>query len=358
MKSQLKAVAVLLLTAVLGTGAFAQDPHFSQYNASPLNVNPAMTGLFNGNYRITAIYRGQWNSILSNDQPQGIPLFRTFSASFDMRVPIPVSKFDAFGWGLVVMNDAAGASEFKTTQVNLSLAYMKALDRQGKHYLTAGFQAGAALRSINYAQLRFGNQFDPSIGDFNPNLPNQETLGDDNFVFFDLGAGIFWYSFPKKRTNYWAGVALSHINRPDQSFYENRDAKLYMKITGTGGLQVPLGNQLDLLPSFLILSQGPAFETQVGMFLKLLFEANEPLGNAFYIGPWYRIVRGEEKGIASDALILQTRFDFASFSLGFAYDLNFSELTPATNAQGSYEVSLVHIGAFKQKSKVKYCPRF
>ncbi len=353
MKAQLKVASLLVLAVFMGFGAAAQDPHFSQYNAAPLTINPAMTGVFNGNYRFTAIYRSQWGSVLKDES---VPMFRTFAASYDMRIANPGSKHDAFGVGVSFMNDRAGEAEFGTNQVNLSFSYLKALDRQGKHFLTAGFQGGLGFRSINYNNLRFGNQFDGT--GFDPNKPNLETFGDDNFTFFDLGAGVFWYYAPKKRTNFYAGFGVAHLNRPDQSFLEGPDAKLFIRYTGTGGVQVPLGGQLDLLPSFLIMSQGPAFETQVGMLLKLLFEANDPQGNAFYIGPQYRIVRGEDKAIASDALILITRFDFSSFSLGFAYDLNFSELTAATNSRGAFEVSAIHVGAFKKKSKVAFCPRF
>lgn len=352
MKTPLKLLTSVVLAATLTSEVFAQDPHFSQYNASPLNINPAMTGMFNGNYRLTAIYRSQWNSILKDE---AIPMFRTFSASFDLRIPVPANK-DAFGVGLSFINDKAGESEFGTNGVYLSFSYLKALDQQGKNFLSAGFQPGLNYRSINYANLRFGRQFDGT--GFDPTLPHGETFMDDHFLFFDLGAGLFWYYFPKKRTNFWAGFAISHLNRPVQSFFEADSVKLYMRYTGTGGVQVPLGGQLDLLPSFLIMSQGPAFETQIGTFIKLLFESNKPQGNAFYIGPWYRIVRGEDKSIASDALILATRFDFASFSFGFAYDLNFSELTSATNGRGAFEVSALHVGAFKQKPKVIYCPRF
>jgi len=358
MKTPMKLSSLLVLAIALCMEGFAQDPHFSQYNASPLNINPAMTGMFNGNYRITAIYRSQWHSILGSNEfdKKGVPQFRTTSASFDLRIPIPSNK-DAFGVGLNFLNDAAGAAEFGTNSISLNLAYLKALDQQGKNFLSLGFQAGVNYRSINYQNLRFGNQFDGT--GFNPSLNHQEPfINDDKFLFFDLGAGLFWYYFPKKRTNYWAGFAVSHLNRPDVSFFEDEEAKLYMRYTGSGGLQVPLGGSLDLLPSFLVMSQGPAFETQVGTYIKLLFESNKPQGNAFYIGPWYRIVRGLDKTIASEALILATRFDYSSFSLGFAYDLNFSELTVATNSRGSFEVSALHVGSFKQKPKVIYCPRF
>jgi len=62
--------------------ANAQDPHFSQYTASPLYLNPAMTGVFGCNYRLTMIYRSQWSSVLRDE---AVPMFRTTGASYDMR---------------------------------------------------------------------------------------------------------------------------------------------------------------------------------------------------------------------------------------------------------------------------------
>ncbi len=55
----------------------AQDPRFSQYYASPWNLNPALTGVFNGRWRATANYRDQWGSFLSP-----VP-FRTYAAAVE-----------------------------------------------------------------------------------------------------------------------------------------------------------------------------------------------------------------------------------------------------------------------------------
>ncbi|MFN5930178.1 MAG: type IX secretion system membrane protein PorP/SprF, partial [Sphingobacteriales bacterium] len=38
----------------------AQDPHFSQFFASPLTLNPANTGNFSGRLRVAGNYRNQW----------------------------------------------------------------------------------------------------------------------------------------------------------------------------------------------------------------------------------------------------------------------------------------------------------
>src|SRR6185437_7654822 len=43
--------------------ATAQDPAFSQFFASPLSLNPALTGKFNGSVRVAGNYRNQWPQI-------------------------------------------------------------------------------------------------------------------------------------------------------------------------------------------------------------------------------------------------------------------------------------------------------
>ena len=43
--------------------SLAQDPNFSQFFASPLTLNPALTGKFDGTFRLAGNYRNQWPSI-------------------------------------------------------------------------------------------------------------------------------------------------------------------------------------------------------------------------------------------------------------------------------------------------------
>jgi hypothetical protein len=51
----------LILISVLSLKA--QDPNFSQFFASPLTLNPALTGKFDGVFRIAGNYRNQWPTI-------------------------------------------------------------------------------------------------------------------------------------------------------------------------------------------------------------------------------------------------------------------------------------------------------
>ena len=54
---------VFFLTLLICGAVIAQDPHFSQFFASPLTLNPAFTGKFDGSWRLAANHRDQWPSI-------------------------------------------------------------------------------------------------------------------------------------------------------------------------------------------------------------------------------------------------------------------------------------------------------
>src|SRR5438067_13574700 len=73
----MKKVTLLLTVVLWSVVSFAQDIHYSQFYASPLTLNPALTGVNECNYRANAMYRNQWSSVSSNP-------YQTPSVSFDI----------------------------------------------------------------------------------------------------------------------------------------------------------------------------------------------------------------------------------------------------------------------------------
>ena len=84
----------LILSIISGTMLKAQDPHFSQYYANPLYLNPAFAGTAVCP-RMILNYRNQWPSISGN--------YVTYNASYDQHI-------DAIngGIGILVTTDTAG----------------------------------------------------------------------------------------------------------------------------------------------------------------------------------------------------------------------------------------------------------
>ncbi len=341
---------LIALVMVCSLALNAQDIHFSQFYLSPLNLNPAMTGVMNYNSRFTLNYRNQWQAVLKDDA------FKTYNFSFDNR--IAVGRSDYFGWGFTFFGDQAGASDFGTLQGRFSLAYSKKMGgtRKQSHYLVVGLEGGAAQRTINFLNLKYGTQFDGD--DFNNALPSLENFGRDNFIFGDVGGGLLWYSVLNENTNFYAGAAFVHLNRANQSFYFDRFIELDAKMTFHAGGEFLIPNtRIGLVPGLVILSQGPSFQVNAGTNVKFLLGKRRDEYQAFQIGTWFRTSRDFETGSIMDAFILSTRFDYNNMALGFSYDVNTSDLNVASNGNGGFEVSLIYTIS-KGFQRGVNCPRF
>lgn len=342
---------LLLAFVVLGsTSLKAQDIHFSQFYLSPLNLNPAMTGVMNCNVRLVANYRNQWSSVLKANA------FRTYSASYDQR--IPVGRYDFFGVGGTFWGDKAGESEFSTLQGKLSASYSKKMGgyRSKAHYLVFGAEAGITQRSVNFQNLRWGSQHDGNGGG-DILQPSGEPFIDNNLIFADISAGVLWFTVLDENNNLYVGGAYHHLNRADQSFNDQNFEALYSKFTLHGGGEFTMTQKLGLVPGVIALFQGPSFELNTGTSLKFLLGNSRTNSQSFQLGAWMRISNHFQESITADAIILSTKFDYNDFSFGFSYDVNVSSLKAASNSQGAFEFAMVYKICGPEKRNV-YCPNF
>ncbi len=358
----------VLAMLFLFTGNFgevkAQDIHFSQFYMSPLNLNPAMTGVMHCNHRFVVNYRNQWSSVMKNNS------FSTYSLSYDHR--IPVGRDDYFGVGASLWGDRAGESNFSTTQGRLSGSFSKYMggDRNQSSYLVAGADFGVAQRGIDLSRLQWGTQHD-GAGGWDENAPSGEEFDRDNFFFGDVSLGLMWFTTWNDGRSLYLGAAAHHVNRPNQSFFGDTDIELYTKYTLHGGGEVPMGHNFALVPNAVAMFQGPSFQLNSGVSAR--FDLGSRMDRqSFQIGAWVRIVNNYNWGInttvepavveedvklGADAFILTSRFDFEYFGLGFSYDINVSDLRRATNGNGAFEFSFIYY-ICGQEVRGVYCPRW
>ena len=358
MNTYLNRLILVLLIASGFKATQAQDIHFSQFYMSPLNLNPAMTGVMNCNTRFIANVRNQWAAVLGSNA------YNTFSASFDKKVP--VGRSDYFGIGGTLWGDVAGASRFGTTQGRLSISYSKKMAgrRRSAHYLVFGADAGLSQRRISDGDLRWPNQitsngFDPTIGG--------EAINDFNFLYPDLTAGLMWFSVLDEETSWYVGAALAHVNTPNVSFLNSNDegTSLFMKTTIHAGAQLPMNKRVSILPYGVILMQGEHREFNFGASARFVMGPSIRANQSWQFGMWYRLATQEralgndefETGIISDALIFTTRIDYDKFGIGLSYDLNVSELRAGGAGNGAFELSLIYQICGPENRGV-YCPKF
>src|SRR6186713_693395 len=115
-----KHLLTLLLFSSIASVTIAQDPNFSQFFASPLTLNPALTGKFDGSFRLAGNYRNQWPSI------NNAFVTKTGSADFHLlRNNLP--EIDRWGFGVLFMNDQNVNGAYALTSFHFLLLIIKDL---------------------------------------------------------------------------------------------------------------------------------------------------------------------------------------------------------------------------------------
>lgn len=344
----------LLICCFASLSLWSQDQHFSQFFASPLTLNPALTGAFDGKYRLATIYRDQWGNI--TDVP-----FRTFGSAIDLRFPVTLgerSGSDAFGGGIQFFSDKVPSFDFSTTQMQLSLAYHKALSRSNDQFLSVGFQAGIVQKNLNYENLNFDDQFNGTNAFAEPTA---EVLPGNNFSYLDFAAGINYTYAPSGKPGIFAGVAISHFSQPQLSFfYDKRNTtqrgfdELHIKYTAYLSGQVPIGERLAIHPRAMAHLQGPHVAAHIGTNFRFLLDGSK--GTAIHLGAWGRSVRDEAWRVGLESVVGMLGLEFSNVLLGLSYDANVNPLVFNGRQQSAFEISLAYLGSFVNESVL--CPRF
>jgi len=332
-----KFTASLILLLIIAQFSFAQDIHFSQFNASPLNINPALTGNFDGEYRIMGNYRSQWSSVT-------LP-YKTFSLGTDAHNFL---QNENIGAGVFINNDKTGDSRLKTFHFIISGSYKIMLDEDLKHQIIGGLQIGIAQKSIDYDDLKFDSQYNGFF--FNPVASNNESFKNEGQTYPIINLGAMW-QFQHERTAANFGMSLYNINSPKQSFFNRNQIKLDRRLNIHGAGQLPITDKIDLLPSLLFMKQGSFAEFMIGTFAKMVLNNDPYQYRAIYFGPWLR---------SGDAGCFVVAMDYNNVNVGFSYDLNYSDLIEASRRKGGFEISFRYIIKEKLIGRVKYtiCPDF
>ncbi|MCX7696865.1 MAG: PorP/SprF family type IX secretion system membrane protein [Bacteroidales bacterium] len=313
----------------------AQDFHFSFFNTTALNLNPANTGAFAGDQRGLLVYRNQWKSVT---EP-----YVTYLASFDMGIAKKTSQTGFLAVGSTLLSDKTGSSEFKTLKATLSIAYHVILSM--KSILSAGLNGAYVQQSFDQSGLFWHNQF--TGNGFDASIPSGENITSEKRQMGDVSAGLL-YSYVSNETSIASndgvklnvGVAYHHINRPKIDFTGEEFKRLYSKFLFHFRGQIGLFyTNTALIPEVLTAFQGPARMITFGMGGRfMLKEQSRYTGfvkeSALTLGGYFRV---------GDAINPYLTFEVGSFAFGLVYDINISGLAKASNGRGAFEILLQYV---------------
>lgn len=326
----LQTILVTAIVTGMNTVVKAQvDPHFSQYFIQPMSLNPALTGAIEGDYRVSAVWRTQYNNT-----------FSTKGLSFEM----PTNK--NLNLGVNVMNQSSTDGAYNYTNGYLSLAYTGV--RFKDHYIAMGMQAGVINRRFNSGKLQFGDQWVSGVG-YDPNSSTSEVFLKPSVASVDISAGIAYYdATPDKKANIFAGVSAYHLTQPKDPFISGgvKD-KLPIRYSMHAGVRIMVSDYFNIVPNFLYMKQGNADEKMAGAYLQI----NASEKTDLMIGANYRV---------GDAVSPFAGFYYKGLTFGLSYDVTASTKDAMAINRNSLEVSVSYTWWKKVSMRTKpfYCPRF
>lgn len=321
MKKPAAILSIFLCFSLLGK---TQDPHFSQFFASPLTLNPAFTGKFDGTVRVAGNYRNQW--------PAFNNVYTTYTVSVDFDIlKNHLPDYDTWGVGILALKDKAGGDILTNEYLALSTSYHKALDEDGFQQVGLGFQGTYGQKRLNTSKLFFEDQLTPfGFTGITQDVFNTENL---NINYLDINAGLLYSGSTNESNNFYVAASMYHINRPKESF-KGGNWNIAPRTTISAGGYFPVSDILTLHTSGIYQIQSAATETVVGGALAASFDdaAEEP--SNVYGGMWYRF---------NDAVIPYLGLEFSGFRLGVSYDINVSSLKSGSQSRGGMELSIIYV---------------
>lgn len=325
----LSGIFVVFLVVLKG-----QDPIFSQFYLSPLQLNPGLTGLSDGP-RFAVNYRNQF--------PGFNNAYRTYALSYDQ-------FFDNLnsGVGFWLLSDDAGDGLLKTIKAAGIYAYRVRIKKD--LYMKMGIEIGVVQSTLNWDRLRFGDQIDDYLGDTSPGgtpYPTEEFAPEKNSIIYpDLGFGFFL-----NNKLLYTGISVRHLNTPNPEYLginPNLSSGIPMRWTAHAGATIPVfssssrkNSRMAFSPSIIYVLQGPFQQINGGV----TFDAG-----AVSFGGYYRISSGQ-----SEAIIGAIGFRTKQLKIGYSYDMTISGFP---SSGGTHELGLVYaLEVDQSNSKYSDCLR-
>jgi type IX secretion system PorP/SprF family membrane protein len=308
------------------------DPHFSQYYAYPLWLNPALTGVFDGDTRVNINARDQWAGISNG--------FKTGGVSADFR------STDKLALGFNIINQAAGTAGYNYFAAYGSLGYGVSVSGDETKKLHFGVQAGLINRSFDPSKLQLDDQYNPITG-FDFNMPSFENFATTSATVFDASAGVFYYDGdPSATANIFGGASVAHLTAPKDPFAtDGINSRLPVRVTIHGGLRIKANDFFDITPHAVYIRQQQNQIRAFGVYSELKVDDDDGL----ILGAMYRL---------NDAAVADVGYHIKSLVIGVSYDFNTSALSTATSGQGGFELSLSYVFKKRPTDPTVVCPRF
>lgn len=325
MKCIQKYYIILLVLLLSNNAANAQDPNFSQFIASPLSINPALTSNGESSWRAMSNVRTQWIGIGSS--------YITQSLSVDGKLK-KLDDDNYLGIGGMVIAEKAMDGIFKSTYININTAYHLSLDNKGNG-LAVGLGYINNNTRIDFSQLSFDQQLS-SIG-FDRTLPAGEPSLSNATSFSSACAGIM-YTYDNDNTFLNLGAAGYRFVKSNRSVLDDKTQYISPRYDIHADFGTALNDRVNLNVSAVHMIQNGTSNTSIGTSFGLVQNSNDFNSEQLRmlnLGMFYKV---------GNAIIPYVGYNYNAFQFGFSYDVNVSSVKSGSMSARSFEISFMYRG--------------
>lgn len=345
------------------TGLYAQDTHFSNYHFMPLTVNPAMTGAFNGTYRLGGMYKDNYTFAQSANGYHVVnvfgdsPIMRGFRSVDWIGIGVETNQLSYAG---STRNNEGLHEKYSLNWTNFKISgsYHFSLNKKQSRILTLGLQINmsslnfneAALRNIN--NTRYGiatGMDDPDMRMYLNSITTTNNRGTQARAGFrDFITGLMFVN-KNKQGELRIGFAAEGITRPR---YGSQNGGSYRKPVGFhihGEYEMIMNKRTRIIPAAYFYSIGAANALNINGRVKYLVNPEKDLILVGGLG-----ARNLRQGI------LMLGAEFNNYQLGASFDFDLGESAIASQGFHGFEIGLIYKGIIYKKPKttpIILCPR-
>lgn len=301
----------------------AQEPNFSQFIASPMSINPALTASSDADWRAVSNIRRQWIGSISP--------YSTQTISIDGKLK-NLDDQSYFGLGGMVLAEKAMDGLYKNNFINLNASYHQALDDNGNGISVALGVVNNSTR-VDLGGLTFDQQLS-SMG-FNRSLPPAETNLGNSTSFTSATAGLL-YTYDAEFSFLNVGISGYRFIKTKRSLMNDPSKKISPRYSAHADFGTTINETISANFSALHLIQDGMSVTSLGAIMGIQHGESgfeEKKMRMVNFGLYYRI---------NDAITPYVGYVFNGFQFGLSYDVSATSSKTGSVNYKSVELSFMY----------------
>jgi type IX secretion system PorP/SprF family membrane protein len=333
-RHQMKKGLILLVLCLLSLSGYAQHFNFSQYNYTPMRVNPALVATDNNAYAILN-YRSQGTSAMS----------RFNSSMMTATYPLMSAKTNRpwGGVGISALDDRVSEGGMYTSQT-LAANFAYNIVLSGSEMISLGVQGNYSFTNITSAGLTTGSQYIANRG-FDPSASIGEDLADWQMKRFTLSTGAYWYQLDEyDRKSAYIGLAFRDFNSPNEAF-KGQGNPFPSTFLAHAGVRVYEEGRTTITPEVLYTRSASQSLLNLGATMGYSLD-DDPSANGTRLDMGARYIVGK-------AAVLSVQFVKSNYVIGFSYDVPVSASSVSTSLSGAPELVLALKKTIEPREKHK-----